>query len=40
MRSGGRDADELPRVAEWEEGERLANEKEVLGILCLRASAG
>jgi DNA polymerase-3 subunit alpha len=29
---GGREADELPRVAEWEEGERLANEKEVLGF--------
>jgi len=28
----GRDADELPRTAEWEEGERLANEKEVLGF--------
>src|SRR5580692_92346 len=28
----GRDADELPRVADWEEGERLANEKEVLGF--------
>ena len=24
--------DDLPRVAEWEEGERLANEKEVLGF--------
>jgi DNA polymerase-3 subunit alpha len=24
--------DELPRVADWEEGERLANEKEVLGF--------
>jgi DNA polymerase-3 subunit alpha len=30
--AAGRDADELPRVAEWEEGERLANEKEVLGF--------
>jgi DNA polymerase III subunit alpha len=29
---GGREADELPRVAEWEEGERLANEKDVLGF--------
>jgi DNA polymerase-3 subunit alpha len=29
---GGRGADELPRVADWEEGERLANEKEVLGF--------
>jgi DNA polymerase-3 subunit alpha len=28
----GRVADELPRVADWEEGERLANEKEVLGF--------
>jgi DNA polymerase-3 subunit alpha len=28
----GRNADELPRVADWEEGERLANEKEVLGF--------
>jgi DNA polymerase III subunit alpha len=28
----GRDADELPKVADWEEGERLANEKEVLGF--------
>jgi DNA polymerase-3 subunit alpha len=27
-----RDADELPRTADWEEGERLANEKEVLGF--------
>jgi DNA polymerase-3 subunit alpha len=26
------DADELPRTAEWEEGDRLANEKEVLGF--------
>jgi DNA polymerase-3 subunit alpha len=25
-------ADELPKVADWEEGERLANEKEVLGF--------
>jgi DNA polymerase-3 subunit alpha len=25
-------ADDLPKVAEWEEGERLANEKEVLGF--------
>jgi DNA polymerase-3 subunit alpha len=30
--AAGRDADELPRTAEWEEGERLANEKEVLGF--------
>jgi DNA polymerase-3 subunit alpha len=29
---GGRDADDLPKVADWEEGERLANEKEVLGF--------
>ena len=28
----GRDADDLPRVADWEEGERLGNEKEVLGF--------
>jgi DNA polymerase-3 subunit alpha len=28
----GRDADDLPRTADWEEGERLANEKEVLGF--------
>jgi DNA polymerase-3 subunit alpha len=28
----GRDADELPRVPDWEESERLANEKEVLGF--------
>ena len=28
----GRDADDLPRVPDWEEGERLANEKEVLGF--------
>jgi DNA polymerase-3 subunit alpha len=28
----GRDADELPNTPEWEEGERLANEKEVLGF--------
>jgi DNA polymerase III subunit alpha len=28
----GRDADDLPRIADWEEGERLANEKEVLGF--------
>jgi len=28
----GRGNDELPKVAEWEEGERLANEKEVLGF--------
>ena len=27
-----RNADELPRTPEWEEGERLANEKEVLGF--------
>jgi len=27
-----RDVDDLPRVADWEEGERLANEKEVLGF--------
>ena len=29
---GGREVDDLPRVAEWEEGDRLANEKEVLGF--------
>jgi DNA polymerase-3 subunit alpha len=30
---GGRDSsNDLPKVAEWEEGERLANEKEVLGF--------
>jgi len=29
---GRRDADDLPKVADWEEGERLANEKEVLGF--------
>jgi DNA polymerase-3 subunit alpha len=28
----GRHGDELSKVAEWEEGERLANEKEVLGF--------
>jgi DNA polymerase-3 subunit alpha len=28
----GRDTDELPRIADWEESERLANEKEVLGF--------
>ena len=28
----GRSGDELPRVADWEESERLANEKEVLGF--------
>ncbi len=28
----GRSADELPHVADWEESERLANEKEVLGF--------
>jgi DNA polymerase-3 subunit alpha len=28
----GRDADGLPAAADWEEGERLANEKEVLGF--------
>ncbi len=27
-----READDLPRVADWEESERLANEKEVLGF--------
>jgi DNA polymerase-3 subunit alpha len=30
--SPGRDADDLPKVADWEEGERLSNEKEVLGF--------
>jgi DNA polymerase-3 subunit alpha len=28
----GHDADDLPRIADWEESERLANEKEVLGF--------
>ena len=28
----GRGGEDLPRVADWEEGERLANEKEVLGF--------
>jgi DNA polymerase-3 subunit alpha len=28
----GHGGDDLPRVADWEEGERLANEKEVLGF--------
>ncbi len=28
----GRDADDLPQLPDWEEGERLANEKEVLGF--------
>ncbi|MEI9969646.1 MAG: hypothetical protein WDM87_13870 [Terracidiphilus sp.] len=28
----GREADALPPAADWEEGERLANEKEVLGF--------
>ena len=35
MRDRERDADssdDLPKVADWEEGERLANEKEVLGF--------
>jgi DNA polymerase-3 subunit alpha len=31
-RDVGRGVDDLPRVADWEEGERLANEKEVLGF--------
>jgi DNA polymerase-3 subunit alpha len=31
-RNGGRGGDDLPNVADWEEGERLANEKEVLGF--------
>jgi len=31
-RGGAAVADELPRVPDWEEGERLANEKEVLGF--------
>jgi DNA polymerase III subunit alpha len=30
--AAGRGVDELPRVADWEEAERLANEKEVLGF--------
>ncbi|MDR3741280.1 MAG: DNA polymerase III subunit alpha [Terracidiphilus sp.] len=29
--AAGRSGDELPHVSDWEEGERLANEKEVLG---------
>ncbi|HEY1767248.1 MAG TPA: DNA polymerase III subunit alpha [Terracidiphilus sp.] len=29
---GSRHGDDLPRVADWEESERLANEKEVLGF--------
>ena len=31
-RDGGRSGEDLPRVPDWEEGERLANEKEVLGF--------
>jgi len=31
-RDGGNGADDLPQVPDWEEGERLANEKEVLGF--------
>jgi DNA polymerase III subunit alpha len=31
-RNGGHSNDDLPRVPDWEEGERLANEKEVLGF--------
>ncbi len=31
-RDGGHNGDDLPRVVDWEEGERLANEKEVLGF--------
>ncbi len=30
--AAGRSADDLPKVADWEESERLANEKEVLGF--------
>jgi DNA polymerase III subunit alpha len=30
--SHGHGGDDLPRVADWEEGDRLANEKEVLGF--------
>ena len=30
--NGARNGDDLPRVPDWEEGERLANEKEVLGF--------
>jgi DNA polymerase-3 subunit alpha len=30
--NGGRSGDDLPRVPDWEESERLANEKEVLGF--------
>jgi DNA polymerase-3 subunit alpha len=30
--NGVRNGDDLPRVPDWEEGERLANEKEVLGF--------
>ncbi len=32
MPARGRNADDLPASADWEEGERLANEKEVLGF--------
>ncbi len=31
-KAGSAHADDLPRVADWEESERLANEKEVLGF--------
>jgi DNA polymerase-3 subunit alpha len=31
-RDGGQGGEDLPRLADWEEGERLANEKEVLGF--------
>jgi len=30
--AAGKSGDDLPKVADWEEGERLANEKEVLGF--------
>jgi DNA polymerase-3 subunit alpha len=30
--NGGRNGDDLPRVPDWEESERLTNEKEVLGF--------
>ncbi len=38
--ANGHANDDLPRVPEWEEADRLANEKEVLGLLRLRASSG
>ena len=32
--------DELPNIADWDEEQRLQHEKDVLGFLCLRTSAG